>query len=39
MGIQMVFILVVSLEQGGKNETLESLPGLIYFQTFDLNLI
>ena len=37
----MVFKLVVSLEQGGKNEALESPPmlGLIFFKTVDLNLI
>ena len=37
----MVFTLVVSLEQGGKNEPLESPSrlGLICFKTFDLNLI
>ena len=36
----MVFKLVFSLEQGGKNEPLESPPrlGLIYFKTFHLNL-
>ena len=37
----MVFKLVVSLEQGDKNESLESPPrlGLIIFKTIDLNLI
>ena len=36
----MVFELVVSLKQGGKNESLESSPrlGLICFKTFRLNL-
>ena len=36
----MVFKLVVSLEQGGKNEPLENPPrlGLICFKTFHLNL-
>ena len=36
----MVFKLVVLLEQGGKNEPLESPPrlGLIYFKNFHLNL-
>ena len=36
----MVFKLVVSLEQGGKNVPLESPPrlGLIFFKTFHLNL-
>ena len=35
----MVFELVVSLKQGGKNEVLESPPRLGLFGTFDLNLI
>ena len=37
----MVFKLVVSLEQEGKNEPLESSPrlGLICFKTFDLSFI
>ena len=37
----MVFKLVVSLEQEGKSKPLESLPrlGLICFKTFDLSLI
>ena len=37
----IVFKLVVSLEQGGKNKPLESPPrlGLISFKTFVLNLI
>ena len=36
----MVFKLVVSLRQGGKNEPRESPPrlGLISFKTFDINL-
>ena len=36
----MVFRLVVSLKQGGKNESLESSPrlGLICFKNFHLNL-
>ena len=36
----MVFKLVVSLEQGGKNEPQENPPrlGLIFFKTFHLNL-
>ena len=37
----MVFKLEVSLEQGSKNESLESPPrlGLICVKTFSLNLI
>ena len=37
----MLFKLVVSLEQGGKNEPLESPPRLefIFFKAIDLNLV